>query len=127
MEAGVLSGSTAGVRRNQPLTAWLTMVSGTNQSNSTWSERAPSRPPSNSFSFSGYEPPALISHEVFIQAFRKSQFPLKSVNFFFVLAIIRDKMTDLWGNRLSHNDFIHTLCEISTLVGYELSVRERMR
>jgi hypothetical protein len=28
----------------------------------------------------------------------KSQFPLKSVNLFFMLVITKDKLTDLWGH-----------------------------
>jgi len=28
----------------------------------------------------------------------KSQFPHKSVNFFFILGMMKDKLTDLWGN-----------------------------
>ena len=38
----------------------------------------------------------LISHKVFEKLFCKSQFPHKSVNFFFILVIVKDKLTDLW-------------------------------
>ena len=30
-------------------------------------------------------------------SFRKSQFPNKSVNLFFIFVIVEDKLTDLWG------------------------------
>ena len=42
--------------------------------------------------------PALISQKVFIKSFCKSQFPHKSVNLFFILVIIKDKLTNLCGN-----------------------------
>ena len=32
-----------------------------------------------------------------IKSFCKSQFPHKSVNLFFTLLIVKDKLTDLWG------------------------------
>ena len=35
--------------------------------------------------------------QVFMKSIGKSQFPHKSVNLFFTLAIIKDKLTDLWG------------------------------
>ena len=38
--------------------------------------------------------PKLISHKVFW----KSQFPHKSVNLLFILVVIKDKLTDLWGS-----------------------------
>ena len=38
---------------------------------------------------------ALISQKVFIK-FCKSQFLHKSVNLFFILVIVKDKLTDLW-------------------------------
>ena len=38
--------------------------------------------------------PVLISQKVFCQ----SQFPHKFVNLFFILAIIKEKLTDLCGN-----------------------------
>ena len=40
----------------------------------------------------------LISQKVFIQSFRKSQFPHKFVNMFFILVEFTDKMTNWWGN-----------------------------
>ena len=40
----------------------------------------------------------LISHKVFRTSFCKSQFPHKSVNLFFILVIVMDKLTDLWGS-----------------------------
>ena len=54
----------------------------------------------------------IISHEVFLKSFRKSHFPHKSVNLFFILVMVKDKLTDLWGSRLLQNDFKHTLCKI---------------
>jgi len=38
-----------------------------------------------------------ISQKVFIKSFGKSQFPHKSVNLFFILVIVKDTLTDLWG------------------------------
>jgi hypothetical protein len=35
---------------------------------------------------------------VFSKSFRKSQFPNKFVNLFCILVIVKDKLTDLWGN-----------------------------
>jgi len=52
--------------------------------------------------------PNLISHKVFVKSFCKSQFPHKFVNFF-ILVIMKDKVTDLCGNKLLQNDF-ETLC-----------------
>ena len=54
----------------------------------------------------------LISHKVFLKSFCKSQLPNKSVNLFFILVIVKDKLTDLWGSCLFPNDFKNTLCEI---------------
>ena len=39
---------------------------------------------------------------------------LKSVNLFSMLVRIKDKLTDLRGNRLLQNDFINILCEINS-------------
>ena len=39
----------------------------------------------------------LISHKVFVKLFCKRQFPHKFVNLFFILVIVKDKLTDLWG------------------------------
>ena len=38
-----------------------------------------------------------ISQKVFITSFRNSEFPLKFVNVFFIIVIIKDKLTDLCG------------------------------
>jgi hypothetical protein len=38
-----------------------------------------------------------ISHKVCLKSFCKNQFPHKFVNLFFVLVIVKDKLTDLWG------------------------------
>ena len=40
---------------------------------------------------------ALISQKVFIKSLCKSQFPRKSVNLFFILVIVKDKLTGLCG------------------------------
>ena len=40
----------------------------------------------------------LISHKVLLKSFCKSQFSHKSVNLFFILIIVKDKLTDLWGS-----------------------------
>jgi len=40
----------------------------------------------------------LISQKVFIKVFCKIQFPHESVNLFFTLVMIKDKLTDLWGH-----------------------------
>jgi len=39
-----------------------------------------------------------ISHKVFSKSFCKSQFPHKSINLFFILVIVKGKLTYLWGN-----------------------------
>ena len=39
-----------------------------------------------------------ISQKVFIKSVCTSQFPYKSVNLFFILAILKDQLTDLCGN-----------------------------
>jgi len=41
--------------------------------------------------------PTLISHQVFFKIVRRSQFPQKSVNLIFILVIVKDKLTSLWG------------------------------
>ena len=44
-----------------------------------------------------------ISHRVFLKSFCKGQHPHQSVDTFFILAMMQDKLTDLWGNRLLQN------------------------
>ena len=39
-----------------------------------------------------------ISHKVVLTSIFKSRFPHKSVNLFFILVIVKDKLTDLWGS-----------------------------
>jgi len=39
-----------------------------------------------------------LSHTVFLKSFCKSRFPHKSVNLFFILVIVKDKLTDMWGS-----------------------------
>jgi len=41
----------------------------------------------------------VISHKVCLESSCKSQFPYKSVNLFIVLIIVKDRLTDLSGNR----------------------------
>ena len=60
-------------------------------------------------------PPKLSHIKCFEQPFCKSQFPRKSVNLFFMLVMMKDKLTDLCGNRLLQSDYVNTFCEISTL------------
>ena len=43
--------------------------------------------------------------------FRMSIFPQKFVNSFFISVIIKDKLTDLCGNRHSQNNVMNTFCE----------------
>ena len=38
-----------------------------------------------------------ITHRAPLMSLCKSQFPHKSVNLFFILVIVKDKFTDLWG------------------------------
>ena len=40
----------------------------------------------------------LVPQKVFIKSFCKSQFQHKFVNLFFILVIVKDKLTDLRGN-----------------------------
>ena len=56
---------------------------------------------------------AFISLKGFIKSCCKSQFPCKSVNVFFILIMMKDKLTDLWGTWLLQNDLINTSCELS--------------
>jgi hypothetical protein len=49
---------------------------------------------------------------VFLKLFCKSQVPHKSVNLFFILVAVKDKLTDLWGSWLLQNDFYNTLSEV---------------
>jgi hypothetical protein len=53
----------------------------------------------------------LISQKVFIQWFRKSRFPHKSVNLSCVTTNIKDKLTDLCGNLLLQDDITNSFCE----------------
>ena len=53
-----------------------------------------------------------ISHKVFFKSFCKTQFPHKSVNFFFILVIVKDTLSDFGGIRLLQNDFENSLWEI---------------
>ena len=46
-----------------------------------------------------------------IESFFKSHFPYKSVNFYFMVVIIKDTLTDLCENLLSQNDVINTFYE----------------
>ena len=42
--------------------------------------------------------PKRTSQKVFIKLFCTSHFPHKSINLFFILVIIKDKLTGSWGN-----------------------------
>jgi len=53
-----------------------------------------------------------ILQKVFTKTFGKNQFPYKSVFVFFILVMIKDKLTDLCGNRLLQNGFTNISCEI---------------
>ena len=55
----------------------------------------------------------LVSQKVFIKSFCKSQFPHKSVNFIFILVIIKDDLANLCGCLLPNN-FINTICDINS-------------
>ena len=48
--------------------------------------------------------------QMFRKSFCKNQFPHKCIN---SSVIIKDKLTDLWGNGLFLNNFINTFCEIN--------------
>ena len=43
-------------------------------------------------------PPEIIPHSVFKSSFCKSQFPHKFINLFFILELVKIKLTDLWGS-----------------------------
>jgi len=45
-----------------------------------------------------------ISHEVFLKLFCRSQLPHKFVNISFAITNIKNKLTDLWGSRLSKSN-----------------------
>ena len=47
-----------------------------------------------------------------MKSFWKSQYPHTSVNLFFILVMIKDKLTDLYGNWLLKNDVVNAFCEI---------------
>ena len=57
-------------------------------------------------------PPNLISQKVFAQPLGKSQSLHRYVNSFFILEIMKDKLTDLCKNWLFRNFFMNTFCEI---------------
>ena len=44
-----------------------------------------------------------------IKSLCTSQLPHKFVNQFFILVMIKDKLTNLWGNQLLHSNFINTI------------------
>jgi hypothetical protein len=47
-----------------------------------------------------------------LKSFCKSQFPYNSVSLFFILVMIQDRLTDLYGNCLLQKNIRNTLCEI---------------
>ena len=67
-----------------------------------------------------------LTYSVLKVVLQKSQFPHKFVNSLFILVIIKDKLTDLYGSLLLRNDFINTFLEISAApVGRVLLGRQR--
>ena len=54
-----------------------------------------------------------ISHNVFSNSLIKSEFLQKSVDLFFILVVVQDKLTDLWGSGTLQNDFKNTFCQMS--------------
>ena len=61
--------------------------------------------------------PELIAHNVFLKSFCKSQLPHKSANLSFTITNIKNKLTDLCGNRLLQNDSQKQKCMISARIG----------
>ena len=55
----------------------------------------------------------LPSRKVFIESFRKGQFPHKSVQLFFILAIMKHRLKNMCGNRLLRNDVVNAFGEIN--------------
>ena len=53
----------------------------------------------------------LISQKLLTRSFCKSQLPHTSVNLFFTLVILKDKLTTLCGNQPLQKSFISTFCE----------------
>ena len=51
----------------------------------------------------------LVLYKVLLKLFCRSQFPQKFVNPFLILVIVKDKLTDLWGGFLLHNDFTENI------------------
>jgi len=51
-------------------------------------------------------PGTLPPHNVFLKSSRKSEFPHKIFNVFFMLVIVNDKLTYLWGSQLSETKHI---------------------
>ena len=56
-----------------------------------------------------------ISQTAFRKSFCKSQFPHKSVNLFFIVTDMKNKLTDFCGNWLVQNDISKTFCEMCPL------------
>jgi hypothetical protein len=54
----------------------------------------------------------LISQKVLVKSFSKIQLPHKSVNVSFIITNVKNKLTDVCGNRLLQNGLINTSCEI---------------
>jgi hypothetical protein len=54
----------------------------------------------------------------------QSQFSHKSVNLFSILVIIKDKLTNLWGNRLFRHDFMNTFCAVKVSLVMTLRATE---
>ena len=62
----------------------------------------------------------VISQKVFIKSFGKSQFTHRSVNLSFSITNLKNKLTDLCGNRLLRNNFITTFCGIREVLDEEV-------
>ena len=58
---------------------------------------------------------ALVSQILFIKLFCRSQFPHKSVNYFFMTVIIKNTLANLCGNRLWKNVAVNAFCETSAM------------
>jgi len=59
-----------------------------------------------------------LSHKVFVKSFRKSQSSHKSANPSFIIANIKDTVTELCWNELLQSDIRNTFCEIK-VVGHQ--------
>ena len=56
-----------------------------------------------------------VSHTKGFKVVLQKSMLTQIVNLFFILVVVKDKLTDLWGSWLSLNDFINTFCAIKPL------------